>query len=203
MISNTDDGRFLFGTFDVSGTVPVFKGAVVHGSGLTYDPDSKVPTGGTVERIDIQTRSADTVLETHATYDGLDLNVDALNADFNGADAPWYDPTQMFDAMPDGEDPTGVLVLQDTPDVADSQAMSDFMAQGGDLILKTGEVLTAQELGEIFADQSDETPPNVPAQDFEADLIALLTCPYDETPSSDYSDLDVDALEHDLLFGVL
>ena len=95
-ITNMSETRFLYGTFTMSGEDAVFYGAVIFGSDLTYDASTGLPNGGTVDRIELQTRGELGTQEVHAVYEDIASNVVQLNNAFATADAPWYDPTQFF-----------------------------------------------------------------------------------------------------------
>lgn len=96
-ITNASESRFLFGNFSIAGDEAVFFGAVVFGSGLSFDTETGLPVGGMISNIELQTRSALEVLETHASYPDINASVHQLNNAFLNADAPWYDPAQFFD----------------------------------------------------------------------------------------------------------
>ena len=141
MISNTGETRFLFGTYTDVEHAPVFHGAVVYGANFTYDPETDLPMGGTVERIEVQTRSAVGVLTKHATYPDIDTAVADLNIAFADAQTPWFDAT---DVLPSSDlDNSAPLDLNVE---LDRSQMDDLISGKKALHLTTGEFFSANEL---------------------------------------------------------
>ena len=206
MISNTGETRFLFGTFSDADGEPVFHGAVVYGSDLTYDTDTNLPNGGTVERIEVQTRSAVAVLSTHATYPDINTAVADLNAAFADADTPWFDATDVLPKRELGDNaPLNLNVELSTTQ------MDELTSGKNALHLKTGEVLSAHELSSIFAvapakarqrKRARAQKRNAQRKARNANVVALKAT-FENAATSDFNDLDIDALEIELRVGAL
>ncbi len=202
IISNSDKTRFLFGTFADAGRAPVFHGAVIYGSGLTYDPETRLPIGGTIERIEVQTRNTGTVLMTHATYPDIHSTVADLNADFADALMPWYDASDFF-ALSNLDDNAPL----DLNVELDSNQMEDLVSGKKALHLKTGEVLSAHELSGIFAATTGKVTPKkrrrAKRKFRKTDPTVRLDTTYENAANSNFNDLDIEALENDLRVGAL
>lgn len=129
-LSNAGPDRFLFGTFDTENDPPLFHGTVIFGTDLVFDPDTGLPVSGRIDRIELQTRSEVEVIETHAVHDDIAASVSSLNDAFQTADAPWFDPA----------------IFAGT----DQMTGGDFTLGEDSLSLATGDVLTAQDIFDIF-----------------------------------------------------
>jgi len=95
-ITNATETRFLFGSFSLDGEEAIFNGAVIFGTDLTFDPETGLPTGGTIDRVELQTRGELDIRAVHAIYGDINANVFQLNAAFETADSPWFDPAHFF-----------------------------------------------------------------------------------------------------------
>ena len=96
IVTSSSALRFFYGTTTLSGDASVFSGVVVHGTDLVFDPETGFPVGGTIDRIELQTRSdidGNTVL---AVYDNIDAEVSQLDNAFSDTATPWYDPANFF-----------------------------------------------------------------------------------------------------------
>ena len=200
MISNTGDTRFLFGTFTDAGNTPVFHGAVVYGVGLTYGAGTNLPNGGTVDRIEVQTRTTAEVLTTHATYPDINSAVVDLNTAFMGATTPWYDATDVLALC--AQDDDAPLDLNVT---LHSKQMDELASGKLGLHLKTGEFFTANELSGIFAATTAKVTPkqsaSVKQKNRKNAPLAQLNAVFENAAISNLSDLEIEALENDLRVG--
>ena len=209
MISNTGETRFLFGTFVDADSAPVFRGAVIYGSDFTYDAKTTLPTGGTVERIAVQTRSAVAVavITTHATYPDINSPVADLNTAFADADTPWFDATDVLSSgVQDDSAPLDLYV------VLDDAQMGELTSGKTELHLETGEFFSAHELSGIFASNNAKVTPKPPARGKKrnernkartADVLVMLNATFENAATSNFNDLDIEALENDLRVGAL
>ena len=88
IVTSSSALRFFYGTTTLSGDASVFSGVVVHGTDLVFDPETGFPVGGTIDRIELQTRSdidGNTVL---AVYDNIDAEVSQLDNAFSDTATP-------------------------------------------------------------------------------------------------------------------
>ena len=96
IVTSSSALRVFYGTTTLSVDASVFSGVVVHGTDLVFDPETGFPVGGTIDRIEPQTRSdidGNTVL---AVYDNIDAEVSQLDNAFSDTATPWYDPANFF-----------------------------------------------------------------------------------------------------------
>lgn len=202
MISNTGETRFLFGIFVNAASVPVFHGAVIHGVNFIYNPMTRRPIGGTVTRIDVQTRSVDRVLNVHASFPDINTTVADLNADFENTLIPWYDATDILKTCDLNDS-----VPLDLNVELDSAQMAELVSGKQGLHLKTGEVLSAQEISGIFGVNRPKATRKKRAKAKRPqranDPTVLLNAIYENASNSNFSDLDIDALEQELRIGNL
>ena len=201
-ISNTGKTRFLFGTFADVDTAPVFQGAVVYGADLSYDPETNLPIGGTVERIAVQTRSAVDVLTTHATYPDINASVADLNAAFADALTPWFDAT---DVLPSAD--VDISAPLDLNVELDPAQMKELTSGQKELHLRTGEVLSAHELCGIFADDAVKSQQRHRARAKKRKArtanVHTLNATFENAATSNFNDLDIEALENELRVGAV
>ncbi|SMX31171.1 hypothetical protein [Octadecabacter ascidiaceicola] len=206
MISNTGKTRFLFGTFTNVDTAPVFHGAVVYGTDLRYDPETNLPIAGTVARIEVQSRSTTSVLTTHATYPDINTPVTDLNAAFADAQAPWFDATEVLPSVV--IDDTAPLDLNVELDPAE---LEELVSGKNPLHLKTGEVFSAHELSGIFADDAAKSQKRQRARTKKRNArrkarttnVHVLNATFENAATSNFSDLDIEALENELRVGAV
>lgn len=154
----------------MSDDTAIFQGAVVFGVGFSYDPTSGVPVKGTVDRIQVQTRSADQVIEIHDTLNNISTPVQTLNENYKDADATWYDATDILHD----------LIV---PTLA---AM-----EGGGIYLTTGDILTEKELDSI--EQATDPDPIIKSKidlDGLDDIVSMLNISSKDIPQqADLPDL--------------
>ena len=199
-ISNTGATRFLFGIFENAACAPLFHGAVVYGVKFVYDEGTNLPVGGTVTHIDVQTRSAAEVLTTHATYPDINTTVADLNAAFVGTDTPWYDATDVL--PPSDLDESAPLDLSVE---LDSAQMDELVSGKKALHLSTGEFFSANELSGIFsttnAKRTRKQRGKVRQRNPKNDIVVSLNATFENAATSNFSDLDIEALENELRVG--
>ncbi|AKS46041.1 hypothetical protein SAMN05444287_1146 [Octadecabacter temperatus] len=202
IISNAGETRFLFGTFADVDSAPVFQGAVVYGANLTYDAETGLPNGGTVDRIDVQTRSAAVVLKTHSTYPDIHITVADLNAAYADVDTPWYDATDVLATTDQTEDAPLDLNVE-----LNAKQMDELVSGKKALYLTTGEFFSANELSGIFAAASRNNRPKQRAKakqkNRKNDVVVSLNATFENAATSSLNDLDIEALENELRVGTL
>lgn len=171
--TNAQANLFQFGTLRMGDQGVIFQGAVVFGTGFTYDVDTGYPLTGMVHHIEVQTRIAEQLFEMHHRLPDIATTVPDLNATTPRGQAPWFDATDIIRPI---------------------KAPTTSLLQDEDLLLTTGDILTADDL-QTIAKAIDPDPAIKSAPDLDGldDIIVMLNITTKDIPQdTDLPDFTLD-----------